>query len=111
MQEQGWFSNGLLIDDPTSGQFIPTTKSFGKNTSARNMEKVWEYFMDDKVRRIGVFRMGGVGKTTIMHHINNRPLNETCKAFNIRNLQRQIAKALNLDPLNYGDEIRSIKIT
>ncbi|KAI8026618.1 putative disease resistance protein [Camellia lanceoleosa] len=118
LQENGRFANGLLIDAlPTNGQFKPTMGSFCENTSARNMENVWKYLMDDEVRRIGIFGMGGIGKTTIMHHINNEPLNEACnfddviwvtvsKAFNIRNLQRQIAKAVNLDLLSYSDETK-----
>ncbi|CAL5379279.1 unnamed protein product [Camellia sinensis] len=91
--------------------------SFGETTSERNMEKVWEYLMDDEVRTIGVFGMGGVGKTTIMKHINSLLLNETCnfddviwvtvsKAFNISKLQSDIAKALNLDLSDYEDEKR-----
>ncbi|KAI8028092.1 Disease resistance protein [Camellia lanceoleosa] len=118
VQEKGRFSDDLLIDAfPNSAQFIPTTGSLGEITSARNMEKVWEYLMDDEVRRIGIYRMGGVGETTIMHNINNRLLNETCnfgdviwvtvsKAFNVRNLQRQMTEALDLDLSNYGDETR-----
>ncbi|XP_028115380.1 probable disease resistance protein At5g63020 [Camellia sinensis] len=79
LQEKCRFSNGLLIDAlPTSGRFIPTMGSFCENTSARNMENVWKYLMDDEVRRIGIFGMGGIGKTTIMHHINNELLNEAC---------------------------------
>ncbi|KAI8027480.1 putative disease resistance protein [Camellia lanceoleosa] len=81
------------------------------------MENVWKYVMDDEVRRIGIFEMGGIGKTIITHHINNELLNEACnfddiiwvtisKAFNIRNLQRQIAKALNLDLSSYRDETK-----
>ncbi|KAI7988001.1 Disease resistance protein RFL1 [Camellia lanceoleosa] len=98
VQEKCRFSCNLLINAfPNSAQFIPTTRSLGEITSARNMEKIWEYLMDDEVRRIGIYGMGGVGKTTIMHHINNRLLNETCnfsdviwvtvsKAFTVTNL-------------------------
>ncbi|KAI8028544.1 putative disease resistance protein [Camellia lanceoleosa] len=118
LQVKGRFSNGLLIDAlPTSGWSRPTMGSFGETTSERNMEKVWECLMDDEVRTIGVFRMGGVGKTTIMKHINSRLLNETCnfddviwvtvsEAFNISKLQSDIAKALNLDISDYKDETR-----
>ncbi|KAI7989968.1 putative disease resistance protein [Camellia lanceoleosa] len=118
LQEKDRFSNGLLIDAlPTSGWFIRTMGSFCENTSARNMENVWKHVMDDEVRRIGIFEMGGIGKTTIMHHINNELLNEACnfddviwvtmsKALNIRNLQRQIAKALNFDLSSYRNETK-----
>ncbi|KAL7206228.1 hypothetical protein ACSBR2_019023 [Camellia fascicularis] len=46
VQEKCRFSNDLLIDAfPYSAQFIPTTRSLSEITSARNMEKVWEYLM------------------------------------------------------------------
>ncbi|KAL7206205.1 hypothetical protein ACSBR2_019002 [Camellia fascicularis] len=118
LQVKGRFANGLLIDAlPTSGWSRPTMGSFSETTSERNMEKVWECLMDDEVRTIGVFGMGGVGKTTIMKHINSRLLNETCnfddviwvtvsKAFNISKLQSNIARALNLDFSDYEDETR-----
>ncbi|KAI7979295.1 putative disease resistance protein [Camellia lanceoleosa] len=79
LQENGRFSNGLLIDAlPTSERFIPTMGSFCENTSARNMENIWKYLIDDEVRRIGIFGIGEISKTTIMHHINNELLNEDC---------------------------------
>ncbi|KAL7206258.1 hypothetical protein ACSBR2_019043 [Camellia fascicularis] len=49
LQVKGRFSNGLLIDAlPISGWSRPTMGSFGETTSERNMEKVWEYLMDDE---------------------------------------------------------------
>ncbi|CAL5377565.1 unnamed protein product [Camellia sinensis] len=74
--------------------------------------------MDDAVRKIGVQGMEGVGKTTIMKHINNQLLDETynfsdviwvtvSETFKIKNLQRQIAKKLNLNLSDYEDELRS----
>ncbi|KAL7236202.1 hypothetical protein ACSBR1_019458 [Camellia fascicularis] len=53
-----------------------------------------------------------------MKHINNQLLDDTCnfsdviwvtvsKAFEIKNLQRQIAKKLNLDLSDYKDELHS----
>ncbi|KAI7988321.1 Disease resistance protein RFL1 [Camellia lanceoleosa] len=63
VQEKGRFSNDLLIDAfPNCAQFIPTTGSLGEITSARNMEKVWEYLMDDEVRRTSIYGMGGFAK-------------------------------------------------
>ncbi|KAL7236187.1 hypothetical protein ACSBR1_019450 [Camellia fascicularis] len=114
--ENGEFSNGLLIDD--CGHAIPTAESLAETTSVKNKEKIWNFLMDDVVRKIGVQGMGGIGKTTIMKHINNQLLVETCnfsdviwvtvsETFKIKNLQRQIAKKLNLDLSDYEDELLS----
>ncbi|GMP38699.1 hypothetical protein CsSME_00009851 [Camellia sinensis var. sinensis] len=118
LHENGGFCYGLLIDDPTCGHAIPAAESLAETTSVRNKEKIWNFLMDDAVRKIGVRGMGGVGKTTIMKHINNQLLVETCtfndviwvtvsKAFKIKNLQRQIAKKLNLGLFDYEDKLRT----
>ncbi|CAL5435881.1 unnamed protein product [Camellia sinensis] len=118
LYENGEFSNSLLIDDPTCGHVIPTAESLAEPTSVRNREKIWNFLMDDAVRKIGVHGMGGVGKTTIMKSINNQLLFGTStfsdviwvtvsKAFDIKNLQRQIAKKLNIDLSDNEDELRS----
>ncbi|KAG5526211.1 hypothetical protein RHGRI_032476 [Rhododendron griersonianum] len=86
---------------------IPPTKDFVESTQTRNTEKVWECLMNDDVRQIGVYGMGGVGKTTIMKHIHNQLLEKkgkfgnvywvtVSKAFSITKLQSDIAKALKL---------------
>ncbi|KAI7991473.1 Disease resistance protein SUMM2 [Camellia lanceoleosa] len=118
LYENGEFSNGLLIDDPTCGYAIPTAESLAEPTSARNKEKIWNFLMDDAVRKIGVHGMGGVGKTTIMKSINNQLFSGTStfsdviwvtvsKAFDIKNLQRQIAKKLKIDLSDNEDELHS----
>ncbi|XP_028104543.1 disease resistance protein At4g27190-like [Camellia sinensis] len=118
LYENGEFSNGLLIDDPTCGHAIPTAESLVEPTSVRNREKIWNFLMDDAVRKIGVHGMGGIGKTTIMGSINNQLLSETStfsdviwvtvsKAFDIKNLQGQIAKKLNIALSDNEDELRS----
>ncbi|KAG5526216.1 hypothetical protein RHGRI_032480 [Rhododendron griersonianum] len=118
LQEKRKSFNDLLVDEcPTDGLLIPPTKDFVESTKARNVERVWECLMNDEVRQIGVYGMGGVGKTTIMKQIHNRLLKEKdkfdgvfwvtiSKAFNVLKLQSNIAKELNFSLLDDGDERR-----
>ncbi|KAE9447036.1 hypothetical protein C3L33_21064, partial [Rhododendron williamsianum] len=118
LQEKRKSFNDLLVDEcPTDGLLIPPTKDFVESTKARNVERVWECLMNDDVRQIGVYGMGGVGKTTIMKQIHNRLLKEKdkfdgvfwvtiSKAFNVLKLQSNIAKELNFSLLDDGDERR-----
>ncbi|XP_058189539.1 disease resistance protein At4g27190-like [Rhododendron vialii] len=108
LQEKGRDFNGLLIDELPAGRLlIPPTKDFVESTKSRNVERVWACLMADDVRQIGVYGMGGIGKTTIMKHIHNQLLEEkgkfdivywvtVSKAFNVTKLQSDIATALNL---------------
>ncbi|KAH7835569.1 hypothetical protein Vadar_027450 [Vaccinium darrowii] len=116
LQEKGRAFDGLLVDDLPIGELLmPPTKDFVESTEARNVERVWECLMNEDVKQIGVYGMGGVGKTTIMKHIHNRILKETdkfdkvywvtiSKAFNVPKLQSDIAGALNLCLSNDEDE-------
>ncbi|KAH7833497.1 hypothetical protein Vadar_006936 [Vaccinium darrowii] len=116
LQEKGRVFNDLVIDElPTGRLLIPPTKDFVDSTKARNKENVWECLMNEDFRRIGVYGMGGVGKTTIMKHIHNLLLQEkgkfdsvfwvtVSKAFNITMLQTDISKVLNLNLSDVEDE-------
>ncbi|KAH7832953.1 hypothetical protein Vadar_001725 [Vaccinium darrowii] len=112
LQEKGRAFDSLLVDD-FSGLLMPPTKDFVESTEARNLDRVWECLMNEDVRQIGVYGMGGVGKTTIMKQINNRILKETGKfdivywvtisqAFNISKLQSNIAKKDGLQSYQSG---------
>ncbi|KAI8532557.1 hypothetical protein RHMOL_Rhmol11G0223000 [Rhododendron molle] len=108
LQKKGRDFNSLMIDELSTGRLlIPPTKDFVEYTKARNVERVWACLMTDDVRQIGVYGMGGVGKTTIMKHIHNQLLEKkgkfgnvywvtVSKAFSITKLQSDIAKALKL---------------
>ncbi|KAK0601553.1 hypothetical protein LWI29_025283 [Acer saccharum] len=96
---------------------IPTAPMGRGITVERNMGMIWESLMDDEVQKIGVFGMGGVGKTTIIHHINNQLMGMTgkfdnaiwvmfSKAFSVVRLQNEIAASVNLDLSDYKDETR-----
>ncbi|XP_039033319.1 probable disease resistance protein At1g61300 [Hibiscus syriacus] len=72
--------------------------------------------MDDEVPKLGLWGMGGVGKTSIMKVINNQLLKETgnfdivvwiivSKEMSIAKLQKDIASKIGVDFSGDEDEI------
>ncbi|XP_004296081.1 PREDICTED: putative disease resistance protein At1g63350-like [Fragaria vesca subsp. vesca] len=95
-------------------KMLPVTAAVVNETTKRKLEEIWEHLMADyEVQRIGVYGMGGVGKTTILKEINNRLKKVmtdgmiTCfdnvvwvtipKESNPEKLQMAIAKAVRLN--------------
>ncbi|GKU91032.1 hypothetical protein SLEP1_g4960 [Rubroshorea leprosula] len=69
IQERGIFEGGLGIKRaPACGMVIPTENLEGEISTK---DEIWEHLMGNKVGMIGVCGIGGVGKTTIMKHVNN----------------------------------------
>ncbi|XP_022717005.1 LOW QUALITY PROTEIN: probable disease resistance protein At4g27220 [Durio zibethinus] len=101
--QQGYFPEGVAVDGPpVSGVTLPMPNLEGEIDVK---ERIWEYLMGDEVGMIGVCGMGGIGKTTIMKHINNQLLKESeqfekviwvtiSKELNIFQLQEDIADSL-----------------
>ncbi|KAJ6854662.1 hypothetical protein NC651_039573 [Populus alba x Populus x berolinensis] len=96
------YNNSTGVPLPTS-----STKPVGR-AFEENMKVIWSLLMDDEVPTIGVYGMGGVGKTTILQHIYNELLqrSDICdhvwwvtvsQDFSINRLQNVIAKHLDLD--------------
>ncbi|KAK1581536.1 hypothetical protein Q3G72_006871 [Acer saccharum] len=109
---EGSFSESLVIDAPSnSGMALPTPELVGE---AAVKEKIREYLMGDSICKIGVCGMGGIGKTTIMKHIQNELLREAkfdkviwvtvSQEFGVFKLQEKIASALGEDLSKHEDE-------
>ncbi|TYI84865.1 hypothetical protein E1A91_D05G396600v1 [Gossypium mustelinum] len=89
------------MDGPSAGLPLPTSELVGEE-AVRN--EIWACLMQEEVSKIGVWGMGGVGKTTIMKHIHNDLLKEQrferviwvtiSKEFNVIKVQDNIASAL-----------------
>ncbi|XP_017980456.1 PREDICTED: probable disease resistance protein At4g27220 [Theobroma cacao] len=119
IHQQGSFPNGVAVDGPpTAGVTLPTPNIKGEIDV---IEQIWKYLMGDKVGMIGICGMGGIGKTTIMKHINNQLLKESekfdkviwvtvSKNLNIFKLQEDIADSLKQSlPKNKLQQATTIK--
>ncbi|GKV44717.1 hypothetical protein SLEP1_g51876 [Rubroshorea leprosula] len=104
IQERRIFEGGLGIERaPACGIVIPTENLEGEISTR---DEIWEHLMGNKVGMIGVCGIGGVGKTTIMKHVNNDLLtgNRFQKVIwvivsyplNIFEVQKEIAEAMGV---------------
>ncbi|XP_039119512.1 disease resistance protein RFL1-like, partial [Dioscorea cayenensis subsp. rotundata] len=88
---------------------IATSVTLVGNTIKLNLEKVRGYLVNDDVSMVGIWGMGGVGKTTLLNEINNSLLGgDTNPGFNyvislevskepqFEKLQNEISKRLGL---------------
>ncbi|XP_052300193.1 probable disease resistance protein At4g27220 isoform X2 [Citrus sinensis] len=115
--QKGRSFTSLVIDAPPSRGLTLTTATLAGEKTKKVVERIWEDLMGDKVTKIGVWGMGGIGKTTIMKEINNRLQKETNK-FNVViwvtvsqpldliKLQTEIATALKQSLSENEDKVR-----
>ncbi|KAH1063519.1 hypothetical protein J1N35_028506 [Gossypium stocksii] len=112
-------SEALSMDGPSGGLPLPTSELVGEEAARK---EIWACLMQEEVKKIGVWGMGGVGKTIIMKHIHNDLLKEQrferviwvtiSKEFNVMKVQDDIASALKLKESldKEGDKLRRAAI-
>ncbi|KAK4485262.1 hypothetical protein RD792_007894 [Penstemon davidsonii] len=108
--EQSRHFGELLLDVyDANGPPLLTSKLFG-DAFGENVEKILQWVVDEKISMVGIYGMGGVGKTTFAKHVHNLLLERTnyrvywvtvSQDFNINKLQYDIAKVIGL---NISDE-------
>lgn len=113
--QKGRFTDGLFGNLSESRMTLPTSPLLG-GTAEKTKEKIWECLMDVNVAVLGVYGIGGVGKTTIMTHIYNQLIEDSIfdsviwvtvsKASTLEQLQNNIAKSLDLELSKEADEMR-----
>ncbi|KAK9229643.1 hypothetical protein WN944_022607 [Citrus x changshan-huyou] len=116
--QKGCAFTSCVSDAPsTSGMTLSTTSNLVGERTGKIVKEIWEDLIGDKVSKIGVWGMGGIGKTTIMSHINNK-LQEKPNKFNdviwvtvsqpldLFKLQTEIATALKQSLPENEDKVR-----
>jgi disease resistance protein RPS2 len=118
-------SRGLKYNtSETRGDPIPSssTKLVGR-AFEENKNVIWSLLMDGKFSTIGIYGMGGVGKTAMIQHIYNKLLKRrdishrvywvtVSRDFSINRLQNLIAKRLDLDFSSEDDDLhRAVKLS
>ncbi|KAL4353262.1 hypothetical protein GQ457_06G022640 [Hibiscus cannabinus] len=76
LHQNGCFPDGVAVDRPPAKGVALLTSDLEGEADVKS--QIWKLLMDedDETGMIGVCGMGGVGKTTIMKHINNQLLKE-----------------------------------
>nr|GLL17215.1 disease resistance protein At4g27190-like [Ipomoea trifida] len=110
--EEGKSFENIIVGVPVARpvQYIEVTSIKGQPTASKNLAKMMDLLKCEKYKSIGVWGMGGVGKTTLVKNLNNELTNDP--TFNIviwvvvsqnatvESVQSKIAERLELHMMN-----------
>nr|GMD52790.1 disease resistance protein At4g27190-like [Ipomoea batatas] len=81
--EEGKPFENMIVGVPVARpvQYMEVTSIQGQPTASRNLAEMMDLLKSEEYKRIGVWGMGGVGKTTLVKNLNNQLTNDP--TFNI----------------------------
>ncbi|KAJ8754641.1 hypothetical protein K2173_010732 [Erythroxylum novogranatense] len=104
--EQGRFPEGLSIHlDQSRGAELLTSPLVGQNAQ-RSLQQMWNCLIDVGTSSVGVYGMGGVGKTEIVTHIHNLTLDNARSFDYVYWVSVGTAKEARIDLFGEEDEMR-----
>ncbi|KAL5548217.1 hypothetical protein UlMin_003448 [Ulmus minor] len=112
--QDGKFERGLTLEAYGSKGVSLLTRNLVGGAFEKNKHDICRWLQSDEGSSVGVYGMGGVGKTTLLTHIHNQLQNlpntfvcwvTVCQNFGIFELQNRIAKIVGLS-LSKGDDER-----
>ncbi|XXG62239.1 hypothetical protein AAC387_Pa05g0643 [Persea americana] len=109
--EESNFEGGVVVDAlPQIVETMPVITIEDGTSTERTLQKILESLRNERTQKIGIWGMGGVGKTTVMKNLNNLPENAlmfeiviwvtVAKDFSIRQLLTEIGGRLSLNLLD-----------
>ncbi|XXG45049.1 hypothetical protein AAC387_Pa02g0235 [Persea americana] len=111
------FMGNEMLDAPlekVEPQFVQNVEISSSSATERTLQKILENIYNSRIQKVGIWGMGGVGKTTAMKLLNDQP--EIKHAFEIviwvtvsregnrRKVQNDIADRLKLNVSNESDD-------
>ncbi|WCJ26623.1 Disease resistance protein (CC-NBS-LRR class) family [Euphorbia peplus] len=107
----------------TRGVYLPATEKIVGTEFVRCTNVIWSWLMFDEVCQVGIHGIGGVGKTEVTKHVNNKLLQIANKfqyvfwvkvspRTSVRRLQNSISKAVGVNLSDeYDESIRATQLT
>ncbi|XP_058072121.1 disease resistance protein At4g27190-like [Magnolia sinica] len=104
LMQNSEFKGGMLIDEPQTIIEMPASRIQAETSSHRTMQEILRCIRDVRIKVVGIWGMGGIGKTNVMKLLNNhQEIAETfeiviwievSKEWTYKSLQNELAQRL-----------------